>query len=147
MSQPVIPVPPIPAETAQAVGTVFGKGNVYIMIGDQLNSMFASVDLAQLNSGHPKPDYIMLICGLVTQFQFMERLSDRRAAAALHSRLDWKYALHLPLNHPGLAAYTLCEFRHRLWDDPIGQQAFQHMIDAMLERGRLSIADPGQATT
>jgi transposase len=88
----------------------------------------------------------MLICGLVTQFQFMERLPDRRAAAALHSRLDWKYALHLPLNHPGLASSLLCEFRHQLWDDPLRRQEFQLMIDTMTERSWLSFEDRLQST-
>ena len=32
---------------------------------------------------------------LVTVFQFMEGLSDRQAADAVRSRLDWKYALGL----------------------------------------------------
>ena len=140
VSKPVILVPPIPAETAQAVNAVFGKGNTYIMIGDELNSLFASIDLAQLDSGNPKADYMQLIYGLVTHFQFAERLPDHRAAAALHSRLDWKYALHLPLNHSGMSSHTLCEFRHQLWDDPLGQQAFQLMIDAMAGRGWLSLA-------
>jgi transposase len=30
---------------------------------------------------------------LVTIFQFMENLADRQAAAAVRSRIDWKYAL------------------------------------------------------
>ena len=139
MPAPVITFPPIPAETAQAVGSVFGKGNIYVMIGDQLDRLFATVDLAQLNRSSTKPRYILLVYGLVTLFQFMECLPDRRAAAALHSRLDWKYALHLPLNHPGMTAYTLCEFRRQVWHDPIGQQTFQKMIDAVADHGWLLI--------
>ncbi len=141
VSRSVIPIPPIPVETAQAANAVFGKGNIYLTIGDQLNSIFASVDLAQLNSGNPRADYMQIIYGLMTQFQFAERLPDRRAAMALHSRLDWKYALHLPLNHSGMAAASFCEFRRRLWEDPLGQQTFQLMIDAAAERGWLAGTD------
>jgi L-ribulose-5-phosphate 3-epimerase UlaE len=38
---------------------------------------------------------------LVTIFQFMENLTDRQAADAVRSRLDWKYALSLELTDPG----------------------------------------------
>jgi transposase len=38
---------------------------------------------------------------LVTIFQFMEHLTDRQAADAVRSRLDWQYALSLELTDPG----------------------------------------------
>jgi transposase len=34
-------------------------------------------------------------------FQFIEGLSDRQAAEAVRSRIDWKYALDLDLADPG----------------------------------------------
>jgi hypothetical protein len=43
---------------------------------------------------------------LVTVFQFMENLTDRQAADAVRSRLDWKYALVRRVVHsdiPGAA--------------------------------------------
>jgi transposase len=33
--------------------------------------------------------------------QFVENLSDRQAAEAVRSRIDWKYALSLLLTDPG----------------------------------------------
>ena len=44
--------------------------------------------------------------GLPTRFmvrvmQFAEGLSDRQATDAVRSRIDWKYALGLPLEDPG----------------------------------------------
>ncbi len=33
--------------------------------------------------------------------QFIEGLSDRQAAEAVRSRIDWKYALSLELTDPG----------------------------------------------
>jgi transposase len=50
----------------------------------------------------------------VTIFQFLEKLSDRAAANALRVRLDWKYALHLPLNYAGFKFSVLSEFRDRV---------------------------------
>jgi hypothetical protein len=38
---------------------------------------------------------------LVCVFQFIEGLSDRQAAEAVRSRIDWKYALGQDLADPG----------------------------------------------
>jgi transposase len=46
--------------------------------------------------------------------QFAENLSDRQAADAVRSRIDWKYALALDLTDPGFDASILTEFRARL---------------------------------
>jgi transposase len=47
-------------------------------------------------------------------FQFLEHLSDRQAADAVRSRIDWKYALGLELDDPGFHFSVLTEFRGRL---------------------------------
>ena len=44
----------------------------------------------------------------------MENLTDRQAADAVRSRLDWKYALSLELTDPGFDHTVLSEFRTRL---------------------------------
>jgi hypothetical protein len=126
--------PPIPAETASAVAAVFGKGNSYVIIGDRLESLFAKMDLSWLDRG-VNPTYSLLIYALVTVFQFNERLPDRRAAEALRSRPDWKYALHLPLMHPGIVPLALCEFRRQLWHNSIGVQTFQDIVAAVAACG------------
>ena len=51
---------------------------------------------------------------LVTILQFAEGLSDRQAAHAVRSRIDWKYILRLDLTDPGFDASVLSEFRGRL---------------------------------
>jgi transposase len=50
----------------------------------------------------------------VTILQFVEGLSDRQAAYALRTRIDWKYALHLELEDQGFHYSVLSEFRSRL---------------------------------
>jgi transposase len=60
--------------------------------------------------------------------QFAERLSDRKAADAVRGRIDWKYALGLPLDDPGFDASVLCEFRARL----LAGSAEQQLLDALL---------------
>ena len=49
--------------------------------------------------------------------QTIEGLSERQAADAVRSRIDWKYALAIELTDPGFDASILSEFRHRLIAD------------------------------
>ena len=64
--------------------------------------------------------------------QFAENLSDRQAADAVRSRIDWKYALGLELADPGFDFSVLCEFRARL----LAGQAEQRLLDTVLSVGR-----------
>ncbi len=61
--------------------------------------------------------------------QFLENLSDRQAADAVRSRIDWKYALGLKLTDSGFDYSVLSGFRQRLADS--GQQPL--LLDRMLE--------------
>lgn len=67
---------------------------------------------------------------LITVMQFAEDLSDRAAAHAVRSRIDWKYALSLELTDPGLHYSVLAKFRKRL----VAGQAEQVLLDALLDR-------------
>jgi transposase len=61
--------------------------------------------------------------------QFLENLSDRQAADAVRSRIDWKYALGLKLTDSGFDYSVLSGFRERLADG--GGQTL--LLDRMLE--------------
>src|SRR5262245_38145893 len=67
---------------------------------------------------------------LITVMQFAADLSDRAAADAVRSRIDWKYALSLDLTDPGFHYSVLAKFRKRL----VVGQAEQVLLDALLER-------------
>jgi transposase len=56
-------------------------------------------------------------------------LTDRQAADAVRSRIDWKYALGLELTDPGFDFSVLSEFRERL----VEGQATQRLLDVVLE--------------
>jgi transposase len=64
--------------------------------------------------------------------QYVEDLSDRQAADAVRSRIDWKYALSLELTNPGFDSTVLSEFRTRL----VAGAAEQRLLDAILEKCR-----------
>jgi hypothetical protein len=51
---------------------------------------------------------------LVTIFQKAENLTDRQAAEAVRTRIDWKYTLGLGLADPGFDDSILSEFRTRV---------------------------------
>ena len=97
----------MPAETERSVSadrrsTVGGveRGRVFV----------------DLYAAEGKPGLSPIILAFVSVFQFMENLADRQAVEALRMRLDWKYALHVPLDwlrRAGLNFSVLREFRDR----------------------------------
>jgi Transposase domain (DUF772) len=75
------------------------------------------VDALRTISFYPKrgqPALAPWRLALVTALQFLEHLSDRQAAEAVRSRIDWKYALGLELTDAGFHFSALAEFRARL---------------------------------
>ena len=82
----------------------------------------------------------------MTIFQFAEDLPDHRAAEAARTRLDWRYALHLSLNQPGVSPSMLCEFRQSLLHDLAARQAFQQVLDCLAGTELVSKADGQQVT-
>ena len=130
-----ITLPPVPLETRKAATRVFQPRNIYLQIGDQIDQVFAAIDLCELD---PFKQYsIDRLCrlALITAFQFAENLSDGGAAKAVRSRLDWMYALHLPLNYPEFQPYTLCSFRQGLLSHSDAQCVFVNLLDKLKEEG------------
>ena len=62
--------------------------------------------------------------------QRAENLTDRLAAEAVRTRIDWQYLLGLPLDDPGFDHTVLAEFRGRVADAGLEQVA----LDALLAR-------------
>jgi len=67
----------------------------------------------------------------------MENLTDRQAADAVRSRLDWKYALSLQLTDPGFDHTVLSEFRTRLVAQTAEERFLEAVLDLCKERGWL----------
>ena len=114
MSMKPQPIPVIPAETVRVVRAVFPKCNIYIHLRDSLGTIYQDELFADLFPGRGQPAYAPWRPALVTIFQCMENLTDRQAAAAVRSRLDWEYCLSLELTDPGFDHTVLSEFRTRL---------------------------------
>ncbi len=103
------------------------------MIGVAANQLFADIDLSNLYPQEGMPQELPYLLTLVTIFQFNEGIADRQAAEATRVRVDWKYALHLPLSYPGVRAFTLCDFRQRLLTQDTGRDKFQRVLKRLQE--------------
>jgi len=92
--------------------------NLYRIVGDKLLSLVSDdesvSEFASMYSKTGRPSINPIILSLVTLFQFLEEIPDRVAAQYVMSRLDWKYALHIPMYDSGFHYSDLCNFRKRL---------------------------------
>ena len=124
------PISLVPEETARVAHLAFPKGNRYLTLRDELGTLFTNSDFTDLfaTCGQSAicPWQLALICIL----QFLEDLTDRQAAEAVRSRIDWKYLLGLELTDSGFDHSVFCEFRKRL----IEGKAEQRLLDLLLEQ-------------
>lgn len=108
---------PVPEETVRVAQAAFPSGNRYMRMRDELATIYVDEAFAVLFPVRGQPAESPWRLALVTVFQFAEGLSDRQAADAVRSRIDWKYALSLELTDPGFDHTVLSEsrsFRSRL---------------------------------
>jgi transposase len=120
---------PIPEETERVARAAFPNGNVYIRLRDELSEVYRDAQFAELFATRGQPAEAPGRLALITVMQFAEGLSDRQAADAVRSRIDWKYALGLELTDSGFHYSVLSEFRERLLE---GQQEAE-LLDILLE--------------
>src|SRR5438105_3843119 len=130
-------IPEIPRDPVRVVRAVFPKGNIYVLLREALGSIYQDELFADLYPERGQPAYAPWRLALVTIFQFMENLTDRQAADAVRSRLDWKYALSLELTDPGFDHTVLSEFRTRLVAQTSEERFLEAVIDLCKERGWL----------
>ncbi|HEY5867986.1 MAG TPA: IS1182 family transposase [Candidatus Tectomicrobia bacterium] len=126
------PVPPVPEETARVARAAFPHGNLYLVMRDALGALFTDEDFATLFPRRGQPAEAPWRLALILVLQYVEDLSDRQAADAVRSRIDWKYALSLELADPGFDSTVLSEFRTRL----VTGAAEQRILDAILTKCR-----------
>jgi transposase len=137
MSLRLQPFPPVPDDTARIAQAAFRRGNPYVLLRDRLGAVFADADFADLYPKLGQPAYAPWRLALVTLMQFREGLSDRQAAEAVRSRIDWKYLLALDLADAGFDFSVLCEFRARLLQHGATERLLARLLDAAREDGLL----------
>jgi transposase len=125
--------PPVPADTANAALLVIRNGNFYLSVGRLANSLFVGSNLTDQADELHLSNLALARLYLTTIFQFTESLADKQAAGALQKRVDWKYALHLPLNYSGVRENEFCIFRKWLMNNQYGRRVLQSLLERLCE--------------
>ena len=131
------PIQPVPEETARIARAAFRTGNPLLELRDELGTIFADADFADLFPRRGQPGLAPWRLALVTLLQFHENLPDRRAAEAVRARIDWKYLLGLELTDPGFDPSVLCEFRARLLAGSAEERLLGKLLEVCRARGLL----------
>src|SRR5918998_1606815 len=138
MSLRPTPYRDVPVATAAVARAAFPHGNPYLLLRDHLGTIFSDAQFAPLFALCGQPAECPWRLALVSLLQFAENLSDRRAADAVRSRIDWKYLLGLELTDPGFDASVLSEFRSRLVAGGAEMLLFDTLLDLCRDRGLLA---------
>ena len=125
----------VPEETARVARAAFPKGNVYMKMYEELGGLYIDEMFTGLFPPQGQPAESPARLALVLVMQFAENLTDRQAADAVRSRIDWKYALGLDLTDSGFDYSILSEFRQRLVSKGAEPQLFEAMLMRFKERG------------
>ena len=125
----------IPEETVRVAQAAFPKGNAYLRVRDELGSLYKDEAFEGLFSHRGQPAQSPACLAWVTVLQFAEDLSDRQAADAVRSRIDWKYVLGLELNDAGFDSSVLSEFRARLTGGAAESVLFETLLARCQELG------------
>lgn len=128
MSLHPAPIAPVPDDTARVAQAAFPNGNPSLRLRDDLGLFYTDEQFAPLFSRRGQSAAPPWRLALVLVLQFAENLTDRQAAEAVRSRIDWKYLLSLELTDAGFDYSILSEFRTRLLDGSAEHQ----LLDALL---------------
>jgi transposase len=135
MSMQPKPWPEVPDATAKVARAAFRKGSLAIRARDELGAWYQDADFAAAYGVRGAPGISPAQLAMVTVLQFCENLTDRQAADAVRGRLDWKYALGLPLDDEGFDFSVLSEFRSRLAAAGLERSLFDLLLERLKELG------------
>ena len=94
-----------------------------VQVRDRLGEWLADEEFAAAFGIRGRPGWSLSRLALVTILQRAEKLTDRQAAEAVRTRIDWQYLLGLPLDDPGFDHTVPAEFRARVADAGLEQVA------------------------
>src|SRR5215469_14038116 len=99
---------------------------------DELGTSYEDTDFAELFKSRGQPAEAPWRLALVTLMHYAQGLTDRQAADAVRTRIDWKYVLSLELTDTGCDFSVLSEFRSRR----LAHGAERRLFDLLLEQCR-----------
>ncbi len=131
-------MPAMPADTYQNARRIYNIQHVYLRIGDRLDEIVNGINLRELDPSSSISAENLVRLALITAFQYAEALPDPAASQAVQQRMDWKYALYLPVNFPAIPASALCGFRANLFSSPKGVREFGGLLVRLAAAGLIS---------
>ena len=128
---------PAPEMVAAVAAMYRGKRErpLPVVVRDQLGEWLADEQFAGAYGKRGKPGWPPGRLALVTVFQMAEDLTDRQAAEAVRTRIDWKYALGLGLADPGFDDSILSEFRARVAAGGLDQVVLDTLLKQLAAGG------------
>lgn len=128
-------IPPVPEETARVARAIFPAGNRYMHLRDELGTVYTDEQFAALYAAGGQFAEQPWRIALLLVLQFMENSTDRQAAEAMRTRIDWKYVLSLELTDPGFDFSVFSEFRQRLLATGQEEVLLNTLLQLCRERG------------
>jgi transposase len=132
MSMRAVPLPEPDPVVAAAIGKKYArrKAPLAVTMRDRLGEWMTDGQFAEAFGARGRPGVPPARLAMVTVLQMAENLTDRQAAEAVRTRLDWQYALGLALDEEGFDFSVLSEFRSRVAEHGLEERA----LDALLAR-------------
>src|SRR6266581_6896766 len=94
-----------------------------VQVRDRLGQWLRDEEFAAAFGVRGRPGWSPSGLALVTILQRAEKLTDRQAAEAVRTRIDWQYLLGLPFDDPGSGHTVLAEFRAKVAEAGLEQVA------------------------
>jgi len=133
-----VPLPEPDPVVAAAVRAMFAgkrKAPLAVTMRDRLGEWMTDGLFASAFGTRGRPGLPPAQLALVTVLQMTENLAGRQAAEAVRTRLDWKYALGLPLDDAGFDFSVLSEFRARVAGHGLEEAALDALLAKLAAEG------------
>ena len=126
-------------QVAAAIAAMYGSRKTElplpVVIRDRLGEWLRDEDFAAAFGARGRPGWPPSRLALVTVLQRVEKLTDRLAAEAVRTRIDWKYLLGLEFGDPGFDHTVLAEFRGRVAEGGLEQVALDTLLAKLAAEG------------
>ncbi len=129
------PHPQIAAAVKATYGSRKTERPLAVEVRDRLGQWLADEDFAAAFGIRGRPGWSPSRLALVTVLQRAGKLTDRLAAEAVRTRLDWKYLLGLSLDDPGFDHTVLAEFRGKVAETGLEQVALDALLAKLAAEG------------
>jgi transposase len=135
--QPAVWPEPDPLVAAAIAAKYRGKRQrpLAVLVRDRLGQWLDDEDFAAAFGVRGRPGWSPSRLALVTVLQRAENLTDRQAAEAARTRIDWQYLLGLAWDDPGFDHTVLPEFRARVSEAGLEQAALDRLLERLAADG------------